>query len=487
MKKTLAMNAFYNVLYRVLNLLFPLVTTTYIARILLPEGVGKVTIALNIVQYFVIVAGLGIPNYGIREIAKVRIDRESENKVFSELFFLNALSTSICLVTYFSIIIRFGYFQRDEDLYFVSGLLLIFNYINVDWFYQGNEEYKYIAVRNTVVKIISVVLLIIFIKEPRDYLKYTLIYCLALGGNYILNVFNLRGKVTLVYKGLDIRRHLKPVMVLLASTISIELYTMVDVTMLGALCEECVVGYYNNASKFARMINSLIASIGAVLLPRLSFYYTHNKESEFSNTIKTVRDVLLYLTIPAVVGVMLLSEDIIVVLFGRAFQPASLTLAIMSVLIFAVVFNNLYGTQILITIGQEKELLRSVITGAAVNIVLNSVLIPYAGHNGAAVASVTSELVVWICTRHFALRYVEIRYEKKFVASIVGSSVALGIAVTLLKHLNFSMFAELVVSVITGIIVYMAATTVSNNRVTLLAINKLRKKDKNENSCNNSI
>ena len=476
MRKSLTLNALYNVIYRVLNLLFPLVTTTYISRILLPEGVGKVAVALNIVQYFVIIAGLGIPNYGIREIAKVKSDSHEQSKVFSELFLLNFISTSVCLLVYYTMILNSGYFHENINLYLASGLLLFFNYINIDWFFQGNEEYGYIAIRNTVVKFLSVIMLVVFVKDPNDYLNYIVIYCLALGGNYILNIFRISKKTKLSFKDIDLKKHFKPVIILLASTISIELYTLVDVTMLGVFCDDSVVGYYNNASKFARMINSLIASIGAVLLPRLSLFYSHHQISDFTQTLKNVREVLFYLSIPATLGVFLLSDDIIEVLFGRRFSPASTTLAIMSVLIILVVFNNLYGTQVLITIGQEKRLMYSVLAGAFVNICLNCVMIKYFQHNGAAIASVISELTVLVCTRIFASKFVDLRYNRKFVVSSLMSGLLMSISVILIRTMIAPVLAELSISVIAGIAVYFTVTVIFKNSVTVSVINKMRKK-----------
>ncbi|HEY8390332.1 MAG TPA: oligosaccharide flippase family protein [Clostridia bacterium] len=101
---SLAKNSVYNIFYKLLNIVFPLLTSAYVARILLPDGVGKVAYALNIVQYFLLVAALGLPNYGTREIARVRDDRNKLNSLFSELFIINAISTTICILAYYSLI-----------------------------------------------------------------------------------------------------------------------------------------------------------------------------------------------------------------------------------------------------------------------------------------------------------------------------------------------------------------------------------------------
>ena len=139
-KKSLAVNSVYSVVYKLLNILFPLLTSAYTARILLPEGVGKVAYAQNIVQYFVIIAALGIPNYGIREIAKRQDSQRETNKEFSELILINTVSTTICVITYYTIVACIPYFFENKALHLVVGLTLVLNYINVDWFYQGKSQ-----------------------------------------------------------------------------------------------------------------------------------------------------------------------------------------------------------------------------------------------------------------------------------------------------------------------------------------------------------
>ena len=95
----------------------------------------------------------------------------------------------------------------------------------MDWFYQGIEEYAYIAKRSFVVKLISVVLIFVFIRTKEDTVAYALIYCLGIGGNNLFNILNLRKhKVKIVLTDISLKRHLKPIFVLLASVIAVELY-----------------------------------------------------------------------------------------------------------------------------------------------------------------------------------------------------------------------------------------------------------------------
>ena len=252
-KKSIATNAIFNVLYKLLNALFPLITATYVSRVILPEGVGKVAYAQNVVMYFTYIAALGLPTYGTREIAREKSSVRNRNRVFSELFTINFISTSLCVIAYIILINAFGGFAEDKTLHYVAGIAIILNYINVDWVYQGFEEFKYISIRSMIVKTISVVAIFIFVRKKEDFVIYALIHCLAVAGNNLFNIIHLRKFVKLDFSDVILGKHFKPLLILLSSSIAIELYTLVDTTMLGAICTKEIVGYYSNAMKLERI------------------------------------------------------------------------------------------------------------------------------------------------------------------------------------------------------------------------------------------
>jgi O-antigen/teichoic acid export membrane protein len=260
--------------------------------------------------------------------------------------------------------------------------------------------------------------------------------------------------VKLCFKGLNVKRHLKPVIILLASSISIELYTLLDTTMLGLWCADDIVGYYNNATKLARIINSIISSLALVLLPRLSYYYNNGKLEEFRSIANRVLKILTVLAFPAVMGVAILADSMIPVLFGVDFLPAVVTLRILSVLVMAVALNNFFGTQILMTVGQEKKLLISVVIGAVVNLTMNALLIPAYQHNGAALASAVSEVCVLLATMIFGWKYVRFRLEWRYFLSLALSAGVMVVAVLSIKLLNLPMIIELGTGIVAGAGVY---------------------------------
>lgn len=464
--RALFKNSIYNVVYKLLDALFPLISATYTARVLLAGGVGKVSYAQNIAQYFVLIAALGIPSYGTREIARGRADREQTSKVFSELFLINFVSTIICTIVYYITVLQLPYFMERRELSLVAGLLIVFNAFNVEWFYQGQEAFKYIAIRSFVVKIISLCALFLVVRTEADYVRYMLLVCMTTGVNYIINMVQLRKfGIHIQLRGLDLRVHLKPVLILLGTTVAIEMYTMLDTTMIGMMCSEENVGYYTNAMKLVKIIIMVITAIGGVLLPHLSTYYMQGDYQGCSNIVKKVFQVMFFLFLPCCVGLFLTSDVLMVVLFGESFAAAGVTMRIASLLTLALGFSNLFGTQVLLTFGEEKKLLLCTIVGAVSNVLMNLWLIPRYQQNGAATASVISESLVTILSVIFAGKYITLKLETDIMWKTIISTAVMGIAVWTVLQIEIGLFGQLVIAVSVGVVIYFAVNMVLRNRM----------------------
>lgn len=465
-EKSLVKNSIFNVVYKLLNVLFPLITATYTARVLTATGVGKVAYAQNIVMYFATIAALGIPNYGTREIAKRRNNRHKMNELFSELVLINSISTTVCLILYVSLILSFSLFRTNIYLYTAAGLAIAFNYLNVDWVYQGLEEYGYIVVRSFVVKIISLICVLAIVKNPNDTTLYAAIYCLGIGGNNLFNIINLKKyNICLVTQNINIKKHLKSIFVLLTSVIAIELYTLVDTTMIGIWCDDVNVAYYTNSMKLVKLLINVVAAIGAVLLPRLSYYHSIGKNDECSNIVSKVCTIMLMLLVPCEVGMLFIADKVMPFFFGITFIPAVPTLRIASLLICVLGFSNLFGTQVLLTYGAEKKLLICTIVGAFSNISMNAIFIPAYAQNGAAIASVISEALVTLLSIILARKYIDIKLNAKATRSIIVAVIAMALSIYFIQKSNTSDIVKLFLSVGIGSIVYVSVNVVMKNPI----------------------
>ena len=478
-EKSIVSNIVFNVIYKFMNVIFPFITSIYISHIILAIGVGKVSRAQNIVQYFVLIAPLGIVNYGTREIARIRDSRAKTDKLFSELFWINFCSTIVCSISYYSIILFTDLFASDRVLFLIAGLPIVFNVINVEWYYQGYEEYGYIAVRSVIIKFISLIAMLLFVRNVNDYIVYAGIYACGIVGNYIFNAANLvKHGVKLQFDGLNFRKHLKPIFILLCSGISIELYTLVDTTMLGAMCTEEVVGYYTNSIKLVRIVVGLIAAIGGVLLPRLSYYRKNNLQEKSNELISNIVMLMLFLAIPSGIGIFSLADKLIPLLFGDSFIPAAGTVKIASFLIYVLGFSNLFGTQVLLSYNQEKKLLISTLFGAVSNIIMNSIWIPIYQQNGAVVASVISETLVTSLTIIFSLKYVKVKIKPKFIICVCSSAVVMGIVILFLSYIKMNLIMNLLLCIFSGGLIYILCNILEKNPILIVFNSILKKREK---------
>ena len=473
-KKSLESNAIFNIIYKILNAIFPLVSVMYISRILMPSGVGIISYAQNIASYFIVFATLGMPIYGTREIARVRDDKNITNQIFNELFIVNAISTILCMVCYIGLVILNPMFNKQIDLYLACGLSIFFNLINVDWFYQGQEEYIYIAIRNLAVKFISIVALFIFVKDSDDYVIYALISSLAIGGNYIFNIVNIKKYISFDFSEIKLRRHLKPVFLLGVCIITMELYNKIDITMLGFWCDDSDIGYYSNAQKMTTLVITFTTAISAVFLPRLSYCFINDKTS-YHKLISKGLKIVLFFTIPCFVGMTQVSSNLIPLLFGNGFEPAIMTTNILSISILVRSICDLLCYQVIISSGQDKKFIVPYSLAIIINITLNFIFIPIMNQNGAALASIISELIVNCLLLSTVLKLVRPRVELKYVITIIFSTICMAFGVEIIDGTFNSYFLNLCGQIIIGGLVYFAVNFFLKNEILKLSLKRREK------------
>lgn len=475
MQKSLAKNSIYNIIYTIANILFPFVTSIYVSRILLPIGVGKVASAQNIASYFVTIAALGLPSYGVREFAKVRENKCESNKLFTELLLLNVVSTTLAVIGFFGLVFINAGFHGEWALYSVCGLAVLFNYLNIDWMYKGMEEYGYITGKSLLIKGISLVALFLFVKTRQDYIMYALISSLATGGNYVFNVIHAKKFVRLDFSGIKIQKHIKPVLLIACIIFLSSIYNKIDVTMLNMMATDESVGYYSYAQKTINMAITMASAVTAALLPRLSYYYDNNKE-KFYQLLDKGFQILCVMTLPLAVGMALVASQAVKLLYGEAFAPTTLTIQLMCPLILIKGFGDLFCYQLVYSTKSEKIILPAAASASVINIITNAVLIPIFLQNGAVIASVLSELVTNAIQFIYMKKKVRFSINRKALVMGMFSTVIMSVCVLMLMQLRLSNTAGLFVEVACGVIVYIAVNMVMKNVLMLEIIGKAKNK-----------
>lgn len=474
-EKSLVKNSFYFIVYRTINVIYPLITATYVSRVMEPSGIGEVSLAQTVVIFLVACALLGIPNYGVREVSRTS-NKEELSKLFSEIVIINIISTIVVSALYFGVV-RFADLNINKTLYYIEGIILLLNVVNVDWFYQGIENFKYIVVRSCIVKVISVFAIFIFVRTKDDICIYALIFAMAYAGNYLLNIINLRKYVNFMLKGIVPSIHLKKVAILAITYISNEIYVTVDSVMLGILSVNSEVGYYSNSMKVIKILINIVTATGVALLPRLSVLKNQGDTKRLNSITNQAIKLLLLITLPAMLGMFLVSDEIVVVLFGIKFGPAAPILAVLSVLIVLRAFSNLF-LQILISSNKDGNTSVIYLSAMIGNVVMNYFLIRSNGAVGAAVASVISELYIMCVLYNIARKYGSFKIGIKYFGSILISCLLMVVTVRIIYYFFDSIYIRLFLAVLGGTVIYFLAGFITKNESILWIVKLIKRRSK---------
>lgn len=381
------------------NFLFPLITYSYVARVLLPEGTGKVAFVQAVLAYFSYIAALGISSYGTRECAKVRDNKNRLSILVQELLRINICSTVVAYVLLIVALILVPKFHEYAILFVVMSSGILLQTLGMEWLYNALEKYSYITIRSIIFKTISVALTFLLVKKPDDYIVYGAITIFATSASNLLNFINSRKYISIhKLSSYNLKRHIKPICVFFFSTIIVSVYGHFDSMMLGFMKGDYEVGIYNAAAKIKGIVLSVSTAVTSVLIPRMSVYYTQKDEKAIYDLISKSIRIVLVLLLPLSVFIILNAIDVLNFVCGEEFVAASRTLCVLMLCAIVLSFTNIFGNQILIPRGNEKRYSSSVFIGMFINMLCNFILIPNFLSLGAAIATLGTETfnAVWM-------------------------------------------------------------------------------------------
>lgn len=448
-------NFIMNVILTLSSVIFPLITFPYASRILLPEGTGRVNFAISLISYFDIFAQLGIPIYGIRAVAQVRDDKEKMSKVVQELLIINICTMLLSYAALAAVLFTVPRLFDDRTLFFIISATLLLNCIGMEWMYKGLEQYTYITVRSVIFKFIALIAMFLLIHTKEDYVMYGAVSILAASASNVLNFLNAHKYISFHKTGkYDFKKHLKPVFVFFAMSCATTIYTNLDNVMLGWMATNTDVGYYGAAVKIKTVLVSCVTSLGAVLLPRASYFIEHQEMDEFRRISKKALQFVFFIAFPLMLYFILFAKQSIFFLSGDAYAGAIVPMQIIMPTLLFIGITNIFGIQILVPLGREKTVLISEIGGAVTDFVLNMILIPHYQAAGAAIGTLCAEAVV-LLIQYIALRkeMSEIFHSIK-VGSILLSLIGAAAAGLLLSNIVTGNFIVLLVTACAFFFVY---------------------------------
>lgn len=471
-------NFVMNFLLTASQFLFPLITFPYVSRVLQASGNGKIAFVASFVNYFVMVASLGIPTYGVRACAQVRDNKDELSKTVHEIFTINLVMMVFVAITYVIAIFCAPRFQDERLLFLINGINILLNPFGMNWLYQALEQYDYITFRSIVFKIISVILMFIMVHKQQDYIIYGAITVFAAVGSNVLNFIRSRKYITFCrYNHYNYRKHIKPILVLFAQSLAVSIYTNLDTVMLGFIRSDVDVGYYNAAVKLKTILLSLVTSLGNVLLPRMSYYAKEGFRDKFKQTMQKALNFTVLLSVPLVIYFCIYANEAIDFLAGNGYMGAVLAMQIITIAVIPIGITGVLGVQVLTALEKEECVLASVIVGAIVDFILNMTLIPNGGAAGAALATTIAELMVLFVQCYYTRDYLKEMSKNFRIHIYLVISVIAGILSSGVKLLPFkSNFVILVISAFLFFGVYGIGLLITREDVAIELIELLKKK-----------
>ena len=348
MDKKIKKNYLLNSINQVLVLIIPLITTPYLSRVLEPDGIGIYSYKSSITAYFVLFATFGISCYGQRAISYCQDDVYRRSVTFWETTIIKALSSSISLLFFLIMASQ----SASSTLYYIMSLNIISCLFDISWFYQGIEDFKSITIRNLFFKTLNVICILIFVRKKSDIYIYSLITLGGMALNSISLWMGIRRHIRFItLNQLHPLRRLPVVLSLFAPSIAIEIYTVLDKTMIGWITKDSFQsGYYEQALKITKTALAVVTSMGAVMMSRIGHYHAIKEKEKLNSTLYDSFRFVWFISIPICFGLIAISNNFVPWLFGKGYDDVSLLIRILSPLVVFIGISNVTGIQYLVPI-----------------------------------------------------------------------------------------------------------------------------------------
>lgn len=456
MANTVTGNYFYSLLNTISSFLFPLIAFPYVARILYADGIGLVNFYSSIVSYISLFVSIGIPYYAVRQIARVRDNTDEMSRQVVEIIVLNLILVIIGYLIVFFLAIFVPRVHENMWLFLLLSINIIFVAIGCDWFYQGIEDFKYITIRALIVRIVCVILLFLFVHDRDDLMFYGAYSVFGVVGNNIFNLIRLRKYInlsTININSLNPWKHFFPSIQVFGLTLISSLYLNLDTVMLGFMTDNYSVGYYTGAIRITKILMGVATALGTVILPRLSNMAVNENLDEFKKLVEKSIHYVIALSLPMIIGLMVMAPILIHVFCGNNYEPSILCVIIMAPIILFISISYIIS-QAFYPLNMMRQLYIRACISAITNLIANICLIPFYAQYGAAIGTLLAEFVALASSIYMFKNIVKISLINKSNVIYLFASILMGIIIMIVGNVFHNEMLQLFLMPISGVIVY---------------------------------
>jgi len=466
-RSNLKMNIIYQMIYELLALALPLITSPYISRRLGAEGLGVYSYTYSIASYFGLFSMLGVKNHGNREIAKCKGQDREINSTFSNIYAVQVCTSLIALFSY----IVFAALQTENRLYyFIQILYLLSCAMDISWFYFGIEQFKITVTWNSIIKLLNFITVFLFVQDKNDLWKYSLIMALSMLLSQLALWKNFHKYANCVTPNfLIIKQHFKSMTVLFVPVLAVSLYNIMDKIMVGALSTKTELGYYENSEKIINCVKTVLTSFGTVMMPRMSRLVAEKDEIRSQKYMRISFELIMLLAVAFSFGIASVAPVFAPIYWGKEFSPCAILMSALSVSLPFSAIANIIRTQYIIPHNYDKQYIIAVIAGGLINLFINGMLIHKYGAFGAVVGTIMAETVVCCVQCAFARHDINIREYFSLFLLYCAMGIIMFVSVAIADKFLMQSIMGLIGRIMVGIIVYVILTLIylylSNNAI----------------------
>lgn len=373
-QKSLFKNSIYKALLSFVNIVVPIIIGPYITKLLDVELYGAYNKVYAEFQVFLIFATFGIYTFGVREMSKIRNNKEKVSELFTNLFVLGIITNTVTGIIY----VVYSLFSSSgitQIIYFIFIIQIIANIFYIEFLNEALENYKFITIKSIIVKVLYLVLLITFVKKPEDIIIYSVIICGIVFLNNIISYIYVKKHIKFSFKNIHFKKYIKPLFLVLIITNIEILYGQLDRIMLGKFVNDVSVTMYYIPYYIVSTLASIPYSIINVSIPRLSYMLETEGKESYEKTLNASLNSLLFIILPMCLGISVLSKEVIFIYAGDKYSNIVNVLILACIMRIIISIESVMTNLVLYTNNKEKKLVRFTLIFGVCNLVMNSILV----------------------------------------------------------------------------------------------------------------
>lgn len=480
-KNTLFKNTIFKSLLNVVNIVVPLIIGPYIIRLLDVDLYGTYNRVLSEFQVFMVFASFGVYTLGVREISKVRDDEKKVSKLFTNLFVISLMSNLLIMVIYILYVILTSS-GTAQMIYFVLNIQIIANIFYVEFVNEALENYKFITIKSIIVKIIYLISILLFIKNPDDVVIYAIVVSATIFLNNIISFIYAKSKIKFDFSNLKFKKYIKPLLaVLVISNVEL-LYGQLDRVLLGKFVSDVSVTVYYTAYYLVSTLASIPYSIINVSIPRLSYILKNETQEKYEEKLANSISSLLFIIVPMCLGVFVLSKEIVILYAGEKYTNITIPLMVACISRIFISLESVMNNLVMYPNDKENRILKITALCGVSNLCVNFLLIGLNIFNPitALVTTGLAELSVFIIHYNYAKRKMKINvniFTGKNITYIVLSLLFIPIALVI-KCLNLNFWVEIILTMLTCMTLYFVVLYIRKDNNLIFILSKFLKRSR---------